>query len=107
VQAYITGSRAYGEKYCTEESDIDLVIFLDTKTIYNLLTIKKQQKLMFGELNLVVFNYEDPKDMERAAKWKEAHDFLMQNKPNCKEDAIKVFREKGAERAYFNNKIKE
>lgn len=99
MNAYITGSRAYG--YPREDSDVDLVVLCseaDCKIIW------KQNgygRLQFGIINLVLFNADNPTDLNRYHKWKKAHDSLVARAPVTKEEAILCFREAGAESIYF------
>lgn len=99
---YITGSRAYGIP--SDESDIDLVVCLPREDIEKLWSLTEGSiTLMFGKLNLVAFNIDDPEDMERYKSWSAAHDRLMAIKPVTKERAIQEFREANAESAYTVN----
>ena len=102
--SFITGSRAYGENYVTEDSDIDIVILAERETIADLFRLAFKDhgnnKLQFGKINLVTFNADDPDDVRRYDRWKEANDYLIFNKPKSKEEAIAKFRELDAESAY-------
>lgn len=103
VNAYITGSRAYGHLYATDESDIDLAVLVsgeDAGFLWTLSGMDQMQKLMYGKINLILFDADNPQEIVRWYKWREAHDYLMAHPPATKEDAIKVFRENGAEKQY-------
>lgn len=102
IHSYITGSRAYG--YPTESSDLDLVVVLHEQDYKDVWKFKSSTSLMFGNLNLVLFNADNEEDMRRYAAWKAAHDFCVANRPMCKEDCIQVFRIAGAESKYMETK---
>lgn len=99
--SYITGSRAYGDKYKTNDSDYDLVVLADARTVRELFEATGYKKLMFGNLNIIAFNADVPEDVERYDRWLEAHNKLMEKRPNTKEEAIAVFREHDAESQYL------
>lgn len=100
--SYITGSRAYGHRYQTNYSDIDLVVAVDCETLSALhraaYADHQSYKLQFGNLNLVAFNLDFVEEQERYYKWRQAHDYLMGNPPKTKEEAIAVFRGNCAEK---------
>ena len=102
MQAYITGSRAYGTP--REDSDIDLVVALSGKDLCTIWESVKHVKLMFGNLNLVAFNLDNAEDMERYQKWLAVHESLVKRAPVTKEEAIAAFREAGAESVYLKDK---
>lgn len=103
MKAFITGSRAYGTP--REDSDIDLVIAASASDLFLLWENKDEGKgLRFGKLNLVTFNLDNPEDVERYEKWKAVHNDLVSRKPVTKDEAIKCFREAGAEHNYTAEK---
>jgi len=71
VPSFITGSHAYGAP--TEESDVDLVIFVDqaTKKLLTGLSDTKGIPVRFGKLNLVM-----PDTSEEFDDWKKTTDIL-------------------------------
>lgn len=101
MEAYITGSRAYGTP--RDNSDIDLVIACRTDDISTLweFTEANDGRCAYGLLNLVVFNLDKPDEVKRYESWKAAHDRLVARSPVTKDDAIKEFREAGAESHYL------
>lgn len=113
MNAYVTGSRAYGYKYCRPDSDIDLAVLVDRQVdLLQLWECSISPKptgparggpLMYGNMNLVVFSSEDPEELIRWHKWRKCHDYLCANPPETKGDAIKVFREAEAEKQYHKN----
>lgn len=110
MNAYITGSRAYGHKYRKDNSDIDLAVLLDGQADNKLLWDESNPlagKLMFDKLNIITFLATDADEVIRWHKWRKCHDYLCANPPETKEDAIKVFREADAEKQYFKNKDRQ
>ncbi len=105
MNAFITGSRAYGTP--REDSDIDLVVACSTDEISTLweLCEHPHAKCVFGKLNLVLFNVEKPEDVERYQRWKGAHDRLVARAPVTKDEAIKEFRDAGAESVYLGEEF--
>lgn len=100
MKSYITGSRAYGQKYMTENSDIDMVLVTDTQTIRKLYSLSSDRKIMIGNINFVCFNVDKPEDMERYNRWKLAHDECVRIRPANKQEAIEIFRKHDAEASY-------
>jgi len=105
VNAFITGSQAYGEP--TPESDIDLCVCLTMQEMYLLAGLADHAKgagsmpdsLCFGRLNLLILE-----DWKFRA-WKRGTDILIQRKivsgkPCTREEAIEVLdQEEIAEKA--------
>jgi len=101
--SYLTGSRAYGA-YATNNSDYDMVLATDGSTINELFKLTMGTKLMFGNINFIVFNINSEKGREHYVQWKTAHDECMLIKPKTKEEAIAVFRKHGADHLYNNHR---
>jgi len=101
MKAYLTGSRAYGTP--RDDSDIDLVIACDAKTLGTLWEFNEGGKgLRYGKLNLVAFNLDDAEEVARYDRWKIAHDKLAAAAPVTKEVAIEMFRSHDAEKVYVD-----
>lgn len=96
MKSFITGSRAYGTP--TADSDVDLVVVVNTTDIKLLWEFKQDEhRLMFGKLNLVCFNVDNPDDMCRFERWLAVHNDLVLRRPVTKEEAIAAFRAADAE----------
>lgn len=96
---FITGSRAYGRP--KPQSDLDLCVALPAEVIKELRTISEAPfpKLVFGKLNLVVFNSDKEEEIERFFRWKEVNDKLIYeslSREVTREEAVKAFQEGGA-----------
>lgn len=109
MKAFITGSRAYG--YPKDDSDVDLAILCSNVDLEILWTEAYREhgkrdgspKLMFGHLNLVAFDADDPEEVKRFERWREAHNKLVAMAPVTKDVAIKMFRQHDAEGRYNHN----
>ncbi len=98
-RAFITGSRAHGTP--RDDSDIDLAVPLHEKDYRTLWALAGALgKLQFGNLNLVAFNMDCPKDAKRFRAWKKTNYELCYRGPVTKEEACKAYREAGAESVY-------
>jgi predicted nucleotidyltransferase len=89
MNAFVTGSRAYGTP--REDSDIDLCVVVGELDYHTLVqwtedgdTSVGNHSLRFGRLNVIVL---PPDDFEA---WKEATDELIAMKPVTKQKAIEV-----------------
>lgn len=96
MNAFVTGSRAYGEP--REDSDIDLCILVDRfpqafEEHYQQDGSGGGDGLSFrvGEINFLMFF---PCEQHVFAAWKEATDELEQRRPVTRDEAIKVIDEK-------------
>lgn len=96
--AFITGSRAHGIP--RDDSDIDLAVPLWEKDYKTLWALSGKNKLQFGNLNIVAFNMQDPKDAERYYAWRKTNFELCKRKPVSHEEACLAYRESGAESKY-------
>ncbi len=90
MNAFVTGSRAYGTP--TPESDIDLCVQV-TNAEMNLLaglsdTVKGStpESLCFGKLNLLIF----PEEWKFRV-WRRVTDQLIAKKPVTREEAVAAF----------------
>lgn len=111
---YVTGSRAYGDAWVTDKSDLDLVMCVDKLTRYMLINSVGGHTLgyfydnAYGKLNLVVFDTNKEEDKKRALKWRYVNDWLIENKAKlkCKDDACFCFRIEGVEEGYLGRRKK-
>lgn len=99
MKSFVTGSRAYGTP--TEESDIDLVVLLESEDCFALIAQAEMNhgplngsggpndvSLRFGKLNLICLD-----DPEKFDLWKQATDVLKSRKPVTREEAVAYHRE--------------
>lgn len=107
MNAYITGSRAYGTP--REDSDIDLVIAAPQKDCELLWGQKdlSSASVRYGRLNLVVFASDTDIGKANYAKWKAVHDALVAESPVTREYAIQKFQSVGLEQFYHGLPTKE
>lgn len=96
--SFITGSRAHGMP--RDDSDIDLAVPLHEKDYRALWALCEGGKLIFGKLNIVAFNMDNPEDAKRFEAWRKTNYELCAKKPVSKEDACLAYREAGAESVY-------
>ena len=99
MQPFITGSRAYGTP--KEESDIDIVLLVESDVIQELQEMCDQPddfetylgidtggdittSIRFGKLNMILHTRP-----EKYNAWKEATDELIQRKPVARDEAVK------------------
>lgn len=94
IISYITGSRAYGTP--NSKSDVDLVVAC-YETDYHIIknSSETEGKVMFGNLNIILFNLDEKKDRQRYRKWREVHEELVKQKPVTREQAIEAFNKAG------------
>lgn len=87
MNAFITGSHAYGEP--GEESDIDLVVLVDSDT-QKLLIEHGGKPTRFGKLNIIAVDTQAKFD-----KWKKGTEALQAIRPVDRESAVAVFKALG------------
>lgn len=104
MNAFITGSRAYGTP--KKESDIDLCVLVDQQTKDRLtkLSKNKSEPVRFGNLNLVLVTTE-----EEFAAWKCCTATMVRNKvenksPSSKETATRLIKERLRELGFYTKK---
>jgi hypothetical protein len=106
MKYFFTGSQVYGSKYKTEDSDIDIAILItaDEFTMLRKLCSCGQDRvgpLMFGKINFVCFNSDYDEEKSRFYTWHRITEYLKENPPETKDQAIEKFREQDVERQYF------
>lgn len=94
--SFITGSHAYGTP--TAESDIDLVVCVDNHADFDKLSdspnkINNYGAVMYGKLNLILFDLSVPGEKERYDRWVLVHNMLMAMKPVSREQAVELHRQ--------------
>lgn len=99
MKAFVTGSRAYGTK--TEESDLDLAIFISIIDLQKLVAFYKEQghqinhkygvekgaSFRFGNLNLLCFT-----EKNEFLAWQEATQTLSEQKPVTRDFAVNTIK---------------
>ena len=103
MEAFITGSRAYGTP--NEESDIDLVVFCSPDDAAKLWDLRgESQTVRYGRLNLVVFSDTDS-GRRNYARWKAVTDELREKAPVSRDEAVAAFQAAGVGAAYLQDDI--
>lgn len=108
MKAFLTGSYAYGTPH--KDSDVDLVVAVDNQTYLKLWELSENSgKLVFGNLNLVAFNIDDPKEIQRYHDWAKVNADLINMKniigPLTHEQACIAFANAGVDAKYKSGKI--
>lgn len=103
---FFTGSQIYGHKYKTENSDLDIAVLVTASEFTMLRKIcscgeQRVGPLMFGKINFVCFNSDYDEEKARFYTWYRITEYLKENPPETKDQAIKMFREQNVERQYF------
>lgn len=99
MDAFITGSRAYGTP--REDSDIDLVVFCSAEDAATLWDLRgDSQTVRYGRLNLVVFSDTDS-GRRNYARWKAVTDELRERSPVSRDEAVTAFQAAGVGAAYL------
>ncbi len=103
---FFTGSQVYGHKYKTEDSDLDIAILIPASEYTMLRELspcgsKRVGPLMFGKINFVCFNSDCDEEKARFYTWYRITEYLKENPPETKDQAIEKFREQNVERQYF------
>ena len=87
MEAFLTGSRVYGSP--RPDSDIDLVIHVDSATRQFLIEMgdNKNLPVRFGNLNLIPLT-----DKAEVERWYEATQELYRRRPVTRDEAVKFMK---------------
>ena len=103
---FFTGSQVYGHKYKTEGSDLDIAVLVTANEFTMLRKLcscggQRVGPLMFSKINFVCFNSDYDEEKSRFYTWYRITEYLKENPPETKDQAIQMFREQDVERQYF------
>lgn len=103
---FFTGSQVYGHKYKTEGSDLDIAVLVTANEFTMLRKLcscggQRVGPLMFSKINFVCFNSDYDEEKSRFYTWYRITEYLKENPPETKDQAIQMFREQDVEKPYF------